>query len=144
MPKKAFSSAYLLPVVDAAFDDAEQRMRVGDLDAPEEKISLRRARAELGAQVPPFVEQLSARLPHPRLRPAARDLAVVEAVAAASRLLGDRGEERGDRGDRPCVGAEARELRMAGVSAGGAAQDLLGEQGFAPGRDEAPGVGVAR
>jgi len=42
------------------------------------------------------------------------------------------------------LGAKPRELRMAGVSAGRAAQDLLGEQRFPPGRDESPGVEVAR
>src|SRR5678810_1157509 len=94
-------------------------------------------------QVFPFVKQLPLVLIDLALEFARRDFGGIEAVSAALSFLGDAPQEGSDRRQRPRLGTESGQLRMVCVTTRATREDFLGEQGFAPGRDQAFGIEVA-
>jgi PhnB protein len=94
--------------------------------------------------MPPLEGELPARQRERAPRARAPQLVAIEPVAAALGLVAHRREVRVERSERPRAGAEARELRVARVAAGGAAEHGAREQAFAPHGHEAGGVEIAR
>ena len=98
---------------------------------------------ELAMEVLPFVGHLTS---SDRDFPAGvrnRDFGRVEVIAARLGFGVQTAEEFREGSNGVGVGFEAGELGVVAVAAGRALQDLLGEQGFAPGGDEALGVEIA-
>src|SRR5581483_10074201 len=98
---------------------------------------------ELSLQVGPLIKELAAGFGNLGCEAGVRDFGFVEMVAAAARLGGKAGKKGGDGGNGAGMGAEARQLRMVAVAAGGALQNFLGEEGLAPGSNEAAGIEIA-
>jgi hypothetical protein len=99
---------------------------------------------EFREQVLPFACQLAAGHGDRFDRAHRPDLAAVEGVASRCRLGVDRRKVGVDRQPRRGVGMEALELRMAGVAARPAAQDGLGQQGFAPQGEQPLAIEILR
>lgn len=119
-------------------------MEVGRSDRVPARQQVRVSQLQLGAQVPPFVIALADGDADRRAAGRSVEFRRVEAIAPRPGFVVDRLQVYIDGGDRIGLCLEALELRMLPIAAGLPAQHLAGEQGFAPQRDQADGIEVAR
>jgi hypothetical protein len=101
-----------------------------------------RAALQFSPQVFPFVQQLAVGFRQFDFGSAPTDFENIKLVAAANCFFMHSLEIGRDGGNRICVRAEAAELRMMLVTFRFSAQDFLGQQCFAPKRNEAFGIEI--
>ena len=133
-----------LPPPNIAGNDSEQGVRKWNENRPVRLVSFRCSSLQFLVEVTPFVEQLTFGFLNSSGELRGRNLGGVELVGAKNSLVMDTAEERRDGGRRVGHGLKANELRVVLVALCFSAQNLLGQQRFAPQRDDARGVEVFR
>lgn len=107
-------------------------------------IKSRRASAQFAFQVRPFEKQLAARFNQSIFACADYNLCPIEFVTSTIRFIRNFGEITGDRSCRRRRRSKSAKLRMASVASRASEQNLLRQQSFTPGRDQALWVEVLR
>src|SRR5262245_4147706 len=133
-----------LPGADRTGRDDEKRMGVGFALRSDRPIRRRAASVQFPLEMPPFERQLATRSHHPGWSRCPTQLAAVEMITPASRLLVNGPEIGVEASYRLRLRAEADQLGMPAISCGVSAQYRACQQGLAPKGDEAAGIQVFR